>query len=134
MDLNHRELATARSHGGELATLGFVFEEFGGTTVQLTSVPRLCAATGSARTLFLDILAELQEFGRSSSLHEQVDGLLATIACHSVVRGATPLTEMEIRALLAAMEGTGFAANCPHGRPVVVRMERQRIDKMFGRS
>jgi DNA mismatch repair protein MutL len=133
MDLNHRELAAARSSRDELATLGFSFEEFGGTTIQLTAAPRLCAAS-EVRPLFLDILSELQEYGRSSSLQEQVDGLLATIACHSVVRGAAHLGDLEIRALLAAMDETGFAANCPHGRPVVVRIDRQRIGKMFGRT
>jgi DNA mismatch repair protein MutL len=133
IDLNHRELATARTVTKELRTLGFSFEEFGGTTVQLTAVPRICSS-GAVRTLFLDILSELQEFGRSTSFQERVEGLLATMACHSVIRGTASLTEEQVRALLSDMNKTAFSANCPHGRPVLVRLDRRQIEKMFGRT
>ena len=44
----------------------------------------------------------------------------------------TDFTIEEIDALFAMMEGD-MGLKCPHGRPVVVRMERKELEKMFKR-
>lgn len=133
MEMNHHDAATASQFREQLATIGFIVEDFGGTTRILNAVPRICADT-DCQTLLLDIISELQQAGRNSSFDQLVDNLLATVACHSVVRGRSLLTSQEIQALFAAMDKTDFSANCPHGRPVMVRITAADIAKMFKRS
>ena len=57
---------------------------------------------------------------------------IASAACKAAVKGGMDLTREEIDALFASMNGD-MGLKCPHGRPVVVKMSRTEIEKMFKR-
>ncbi|NJD92042.1 MAG: DNA mismatch repair endonuclease MutL, partial [Geobacter sp.] len=118
IDLQPSEGAAAAKHLEILNRSGFELEHFGGTTWLVSSVPAALAALAWEQSL-KDILEELSAIGQSGVLGEAVDGLLARIACHSVVRGEWHLSLPEITALFRRMDSTASAANCPHGRPVI---------------
>jgi DNA mismatch repair protein MutL len=65
---------------------------------------------------------------------DRVEAMLATVACHSVVRAGDVLRTEEARALLAAMDAVDFRASCPHGRPVLLRLSVAEIARRFGRT
>lgn len=132
LEFSPAEASALKENNGELERLAFELEHFGGNTWLLKSVPLLLSGQDYKRTL-RDILEEIVSIGRSRRFAEIVDDILATIACHSVVRGEWRLSLQEIRRLLERMDGTGFAANCPHGRPVVAKVGLREIEKMFKR-
>jgi DNA mismatch repair protein MutL len=132
-ELSFRESAALKEHIDNFIWLGFALEPFGGTTWLLKGVPGVLSCVDHQRTL-RDILEELMTLGRSRSFADAVEDILARIACHSVVRGAHPLTTPEIQALFARMDAADFASNCPHGRPVMQRITLGEIEKMFKRS
>ena len=80
------------------------------------------------------ILDEFNRMDASSAFEEAVDGLLARIACHSVVRGFHNLEHLQISELLRSMDQTDFAASCPHGRPVSHVISLVDLEKIFKRS
>jgi DNA mismatch repair protein MutL len=133
LELTHGEAAVVREHAVALASLGFDLEHFGGTTWLLKGVPRLLAAA-SPVTTFRDLLEEFRGLGKSRQVAELVEEMLATVACHSVVRGRHPLTTPEIRELFSQMDRTGFAGHCPHGRPVVRTITLGELERMFKRT
>jgi len=65
---------------------------------------------------------------------ERIDHVLATMACHSVVRAGDTLTRDEVLALLAQLDGVDLRSHCPHGRPVLLRMPITEIERRFGRT
>jgi len=130
--LSPLESETVKVHAGTLQKLSFELEEFGHNTWLLTAIP-LQLASQDYRQSLLDILAELSGIGASSLFAEKCDELLAKVACHSAVRGEWHLSVAEIDELLKRMDQTGFAANCPHGRPVIARITLREIEKMFRR-
>ena len=130
--LSPLESETLKVHAGTLQKLSFDLEEFGHNTWLLTAIP-LQLASQNYRQALLDILAELGGLGASSLFAEKCDELLAKVACHSSVRGEWHLSVAEIEGLLKRMDQTGFAANCPHGRPVIARIRLKEIEKMFRR-
>jgi DNA mismatch repair protein MutL len=65
---------------------------------------------------------------------DRVDHLLATIACHSVVRAGDVLGRPEALALLAQLDTVDLRSHCPHGRPVLLRMPLAEIERRFGRA
>lgn len=132
IDISPAEAAIMREQGEALRMLSFDLEHFGGNTWLLKGVPRLLAGLDYKRAL-QDILEEFCGIGRSRLFDEIVDDILARIACHSVVRGQHQLSLPEIQRLLLRMDGTDFAANCPHGRPVIARITHREIEKMFKR-
>jgi DNA mismatch repair protein MutL len=116
----------------ELAACGLELEPFGDRAVLVRAVPALFPAAAIA-PLLRAVAAELAETDRSRAMQTTTDALLATIACHSVVRVGQRLGETEMRALLAAMDEIELNSNCPHGRPVARRITRAELEGRFGR-
>ena len=83
-------------------------------------------------TLFFnDILGDIGGY-RAIRLTDILKDKLASAACKAAVKGGMDLTKEEIDALFALMDGD-MGLKCPHGRPVVVKMSRTEIEKMFKR-
>ncbi|MRR53186.1 MAG: DNA mismatch repair endonuclease MutL [Deltaproteobacteria bacterium] len=132
VELSHSEAALVAEHAAVFRQLGFDLEDFGGQTRVLKGVPRILVNANPARALS-DIIEELAVLGRSRTVSDIQEDILMRIACHSVIRGRQLLSGQEIAALLAALDSVGFASNCPHGRPVLRRISRSDIEKMFKR-
>jgi DNA mismatch repair protein MutL len=133
VELSFRESATMSGNLEQVIRLGFASEPFGGATWLVKGIPRILAGGDYLRTL-RDILEEFVSLGRSRTFTDAIEDILARISCHSAVRGTHPLTLPEIGALLARMDATDFASNCPHGRPVLRRITLGEIEKMFKRQ
>jgi DNA mismatch repair protein MutL len=116
----------------DLAALGLEVEPFGEREVVVRAVPAIIPGR-DVTPLVRAILSDLGEFERTRAVDEVTEELLATIACHSVVRVGQQLSETEARGLLAAMDGIDLNTNCPHGRPVTVTLTRTELERRFGR-
>jgi DNA mismatch repair protein MutL len=133
VELSFCEVAMAVRFSPDLAGIGFELEPFGGTTIMVSAVPRLVALKDPI-ILIRDILADLERFGTSAAFNDALESLLSRIACHSVIRGAHPLENRQIKELLIHMDHTDFAASCPHGRPVSHVVTLTELQKIFKRS
>lgn len=80
---------------------------------------------------FNEILGDIGGY-RAIRLADILKDKLASAACKAAVKGGMDLTREEIDALFALMDGD-MGLKCPHGRPVVVKMSRTEIEKMFKR-
>ena len=125
--------AAAAEHGALLAALGFELERFGERTVAVRALPDVLAQSDPAE-LLTEVLGELEARASTELVSERLDHVLATMACHSVVRAGDVLGEREVRALLESMDGIDYRAHCPHGRPVLLRMSLGEIERRFGRT
>ena len=133
VELSFSEVTAAVRFSQDLAGIGFELEPFGGTTIMVSAVPRL-VVNKDPMALIRDILADLERFGTSAAFNDAVESLLSRIACHSVIRGAHPLENRQIRELLSHMDHTDFAASCPHGRPVSHVVTLAELQKIFKRT
>ena len=133
VELQPSEGAAVSDHDGFLHKTGFELDHFGGTTWIVSSVPAVLVEHDWQQILH-DILEELAIIGKTAVIDARVDDLLSRIACHSVVRGEWHLSTAEVEALFRRMDRTSSAANCPHGRPVIVKFSKCDIEKMFGRT
>jgi DNA mismatch repair protein MutL len=133
LELGPAEAAVISEQGELLHRLAFELEHFGGNTWLLKTVPRLLAGL-SYQEVLRDLLEDFASIGSSSAIADKLDDILATIACHSVVRGHHVLSAQEIRTLLERLEFADHAATCPHGRPLVARLSLLQIEKMFKRA
>lgn len=133
VELTFAESAALSENSELIEGMGFEVENFGGNTHVIKAVPRMIASTGYLSAL-RDILSDFVQLSRSDKAEQILESLLARIACHSVVRGNHQLSHPEMQALLKQMDATGFAGTCPHGRPVIVKLTLQEIEKMFKRT
>ena len=133
IELTVREISTARQFSDEMEKLGFDFEVFGENAVRVKSVPGFLRDSDYAR-FFADLFDELEGLGDPKSLEEHLDGVCATMACHSSITANRTLSEQEARALFADMDASENPHACPHGRPVATRISYNMLEKMFKRT
>jgi DNA mismatch repair protein MutL len=133
LELTQAQDTQMREHVEYFARLGFELDPFGGTTWALKALPILLEEHDIA-TLILDILADLTRWGTAQAGREAVDEVLIKMACHSMVRANETLDMREMRALLVQLDEVDFNRHCPHGRPVLHRLQRREIEKMFART
>ena len=117
----------------ELADLGFELEPFGGRTFSMKAAPPGLDGADLSQVL-RELAAEVREFGQAHSAQAMEDALLTRIACHTAVRKGAAMSPEEVRALLEQLDGTPYGAQCPHGRPVAVRFDVDKLKEMFGRT
>ncbi len=100
--------------------------------MQVRALPEVLADAPPARVV-AEVLTELEADGQTELVADRLDHLLATMACHSVVRAGDLLGPAEANALLQSMDGIDFRAHCPHGRPVLLRISTSELERRFGR-
>jgi DNA mismatch repair protein MutL len=128
-----READLAESLSEELARLGIEVSRLGRESLVVRAIPALLQG-GDVERLLRDLLADLAEHGESQRLQQEIDAVLATMACHGSVRANRKLTLDEMNALLRDMERTERADQCNHGRPTWVSLSMQELDRLFLRG
>ncbi len=123
----------------QLASLGFRCEPFGPRSFLLRAVPELPGLVGG--TSLPDHLGEFGELAPALlDLAGEVDDandadwlerFVIQLACRTAVRRRTVLARHAQRALVQALGETAAPAVCPHGSPIVLRLERQLLARQF---
>ena len=128
--LNAFEATFIRERMNDLWSIGFRISEWGETGFEVNEVPATLRDIDLS-TFFNEILSEVNGY-RAIKLEEILKDKLASAACKAAVKGGMDITRKEAEALLSKMDAN-MSLKCPHGRPVVVRMTKKQIEKMFKR-
>lgn len=122
-------LAVAEEFGAHLQGFGLHLEPFGEGSLLVRCVPAGLGAidlAGAVREL-------LDQLANDRRVTDPFERAAATIACHSSVRAGEPLTMDEMRRLLEDLEQTAAPRTCPHGRPTLIHLGTDAIERQFGR-
>jgi len=130
LKLNAFEGEFIRERLEDIREMGFEIQETSDNTFEITEVPVDLQGI-NLDVFFNDILSDISGY-RSIKLVDLLKDKLASAACKAAVKGGMDLTKAEIDALFALMDGD-MGLKCPHGRPVVVKMPRTELEKMFKR-
>ena len=129
--LNNQEKECLQSHMEDFTALGFVVEEFGGNDYAIRGVP-LDLYGYAEGTFFYEILDELSADAVAGT-PESVRARIATMACKAAVKGNMRMSRQEMETLIDELLTLDNPYNCPHGRPTIISMSRQEIEKKFKR-
>ncbi|HMV95758.1 MAG TPA: DNA mismatch repair endonuclease MutL [Anaerolineales bacterium] len=110
---------------------GFEVEEFGANTFQVRAMPALFAGGDPASAL----RALVEDFEEDEApLQSEVEAKLAARVCKRLaVKGGQTLTTEEQRALLNDLEACASPRTCPHGRPTMIHLSVDALERQFGR-
>ena len=128
--VNAFEAEFLRERLQDILDMGFDIKETKDNFFEVFSVPVDLMQINLAN-FFNDILADLHVY-RSIKLEEILKDKLASAACKAAVKGGMDITQEEAVSLLEQMDGD-MGLKCPHGRPVVVKMTKTQLEKMFKR-
>jgi len=110
---------------------GFEVEEFGTNTFQVRAMPVLFA--GGSPSMALKALVEDFEEDESP-LQAEVEARLAARVCKRLaVKAGQALTSEEQRSLLNDLEACQSPRTCPHGRPTMIHLTVDMLERQFGR-
>jgi DNA mismatch repair protein MutL len=129
--LTARRAEALHSHAAAVDAAGFSVEPFGGDTFRLRAIPSYRGRRARPESI-VGLLDELADGARPTVPDGMAERVAATIACHSAVRAGDTIEAAEMGRILSALYALGDAAfACPHGRPILVRLERSRLDRWF---
>lgn len=131
----HLPPAQAKLLEGQLDLLnhfGFEVELFGANAFQVRAMPTIFR--GSDPSLALRALVEDFEEDEAP-LQAEVEAKLAGRVCKRLaVKAGQTLTPEEQRALLNDLESCESPRTCPHGRPTMIHLSVDMLERQFGRK
>lgn len=110
--------------------MGFEIEPFGGKEYAVSAVPGNLFGIAE-KELFLELLDSLESVGGKDST--LVMEKIASMSCKAAVKGSQRLSTAEAKALIEELLHLENPYNCPHGRPTIISMTKQEIEKKFKR-
>jgi len=128
----------------ELRRIGIILEEFGSSFLLLRGVPSALTefsgtdpmgAVSSAIELFAD---EISSGMDDESVRQRITDLLsrvaAELACKAVVKARDRLEPEEVARLLSDLASCRDPYSCPHGRPTLLRISMDELERTFRRK
>lgn len=129
--LTGAEAALLEQYREYFEQLGFEIDSFGGSSYAMRAVP--CDLYGHCEAEFLqDILNELGT-GQVPNAPTAIAERIATMACKSAVKGNNRLSLAEMQELLEQLLTLDNPYHCPHGRPTMIVMTKQELERKFKR-
>ncbi|MEK6650350.1 MAG: DNA mismatch repair protein MutL, partial [Bacteroidota bacterium] len=132
LELTATDYALARELEDHLQKLGFDLKLFGKNTVVIEGIPA-DVKVGSEKKILLDVLEEYKA-NEHADVMDARDRLAKSFACKAAIKAGDPLTSQEMTVLIEQLFLTKMPYVCPHGRPVVIRIPVEELDRRFGRT
>jgi DNA mismatch repair protein MutL len=130
IEFSPREEETLRANEPFLADFGFAIEPFGNRSYLIRAVPAL-----AAKANIIEIMSALiDSLATKESPGPWQEKIAQSLACHGAIRGGQQLSNEEMRELMKQLEQTKQPRACPHGRPTIIHLSVQQLEKEFGRA
>ena len=117
--------------GHLLTSLGFEVEEFGPESLVVRAVPILAGEPASPAALE-EVLSRLAE--NTSATPTSARAAAALASCRASIKAGEALSPGEVTGLIARMSHLDTPGVCPHGRPTVLAITRDDIERLFRRK
>jgi DNA mismatch repair protein MutL len=127
-EVNPGQDEVLKSSYQELAEFGFSIEPFGDHTYLVRAVPALLHNKDWA-----GMVRELLDDPPEKDRGLWKDKIAISLACHSAIRAGQVLADDEMRELVRQLEQASMPRTCPHGRPTVIHLSLQQLEREFHR-
>lgn len=132
LELDYREVSILSERMIWFNEAGFLIEHFGGNTFLLRGVPSHLPES-QAREFLLNMLDYFRERGPGASRIEFFNHFASAIACRNAVKAGERLSHSSMEALLDKLARTENPFTCPHGRPTIINLSYEDLEKKFKR-
>ena len=112
--------------------LGFTIEQFGGNTFLVRSLPTVLGKIDPARAV--RVFVEDFEEDETPLAAEVEARLIARVCKRAAVKAGQTLSMQEQLELIRRLESCQSPRTCPHGRPTMIHLSVDMLEKQFGRK
>ncbi len=130
LELNPLESSILEEHLTHLANLGFKMENFYPQTYQILTSPQIFLQRDLA-ALIKGLLQDLHD--HQLKIDEISLELINYLACRGAIKDNQYLTPDERQKLVQELKACQNPYNCPHGRPTMIKINKNELAKMFKR-
>jgi DNA mismatch repair protein MutL len=130
-ELTPTESQVLEEHKQLIQKLGFEIKQFGGRSMLVTAVPTLVRSK-SGEVFLKEILTQLQEEEKVEK--DRQKAVAKSFACHGAIKAGERLTKEEMQGLIRELFSAKEPYSCPHGRPTIIKLSLDELNKRFGRS
>lgn len=111
--------------------LGFLVEEFGASSFRILAIPALFTSA-DPETILRGVVEDIEE--DESPLQSEMEARIASRVCkRAAVKGGMTLALEEQLKLLRDLEECQSPRTCPHGRPTMIHLSVDVLERQFGR-
>lgn len=108
---------------------GFDIDEFSENEIVIRAVPAF-DFRDSIENVFLQLLLDLKNEVEIKDLRENI---IISMSCKGAIKAGQKLDISEMQNMVRRIHEVG-KYTCPHGRPIIVKLSKNDLDKMFGRK
>lgn len=113
-----------------LGQIGYDVKQFSGRSISVEAVPSGVKHAAEEKIL----LQILDEYKKSKGDKFDIREMVATsFACKTAIKAGEKLTQEEMIALIDQLFQTQTPYFCPHGRPIIITISMEELDRRFGR-
>ncbi|MGH7522568.1 MAG: DNA mismatch repair endonuclease MutL [Gemmatimonadales bacterium] len=132
LDFAPAELDAIEAHRELLARVGFEIEPFSGRSIVVHTAPNPHPRFEAARCL-QELVADLAG-GRFGGWPNRLERFAATYACRAAIKAGQTLDLGEMRELVVRLLTATLPAHDVHGRPSMVQLPKEELERRFGRT
>jgi DNA mismatch repair protein MutL len=132
LELTPLELDAVDAHRELLHRVGFDVEPFSGRGVVVQTAPDPHPRFDAARCL-QELVADLAG-GRFGGWANRLERFAATFACRAAIKAGQRLEPEELRELVRRLLAATLPAHDVHGRPSIVHLPKDELERRFGRG
>ena len=108
---------------------GFDIDQFSDNEMLLRAVPAFDFRE-DVKNVFHKLLEDLKDENEIKDLRENI---IISMSCKGAVKAGQKLDMGEMQNMVRSLHEVG-KYTCPHGRPIIVKLTKNDLDKMFGRK
>ena len=134
VELMPGESAVLKQEADSLAALGFEVEPFGLRSAIIRAVPLVGGNEPSPEALLLAAIRDLAEDRRETvDIGGKIRRAATEMACKGAVKAGVRLEREQMQDLLEGLFQTSNPLRCPHGRPILLKVDLAGIERGVGR-
>ncbi|CRF32487.1 DNA mismatch repair protein MutL [Brachyspira suanatina] len=116
-----------------IESLGIKFEANSKHSIIIEDIPIYIPRNQKIEKIIKDILDIYISKGDNNNLEKVIKYTCSTISCKYSPKAGDKLSNSDMQTLLDLLEEENILTNCPHGRPFVLRLSKEYLDKKFFR-
>ncbi len=132
LDFEPAELDAIEAHRELLERIGYEIEPFSGRSIVVHTAPNPHPRFEAARCL-QELVADLAG-GRFGGWQNRLERFAATFACRAAIKAGQALDGDEMRQLILRLLTATLPAHDVHGRPSMVQLPKEELERRFGRT
>ena len=129
-DFSVEEAAEVRNNLEKIEELGIVFEEFGDNSYVVREFPGWIEEDEEQ---MIKIIVEKVLRNNNITFNELRNDAIAMASCKMSIKANQVLTDVEMNKVISDLYECKNPFTCPHGRPIITKMEKKDLEKMFKR-